>query len=173
MSKIALIRGNVLDKLGDHIDTDVMTPGKYLTSYEPAYLGSICLIDLDPGFRERMKPGGILLAGVNFGCGSSRETAPIALKAAGVQLIIAKEFARIFYRNALNIGLPCITSEEAAAVCEIGDDLEVDLESGLIVNHTKNGSFHGDGIPQELLAQFEAGGLFPYLKARLRQKREK
>ena len=157
----------VLDKLGDHIDTDVMTPGKYLSSYTPEHLASICLIDLDPGFRERMRPGGILLAGVNFGCGSSRETAPIALKAAGVRLVIAAEFARIFYRNALNIGLPCIVCPEAAKNCRIGDELEVDLTSGVIMNMTTGNRYAGEGIPPSLLEQFEAGGLIPYLKLQL------
>ena len=169
MSDKAFLSGKVLDKLGDHINTDVMTPGKYLTSYDPAYLGSICLIDLDPGFRDRMRPGGILIAGVNFGCGSSRETAPIALKAAGVRLVIAKEFARIFYRNALNIGLPCIVCPDAAKICEPGDDLEVDLVSGLIVNRAKGKTFRGEGIPAELLEQFEAGGLIPYLEQTLKR----
>ncbi|MBQ6396924.1 MAG: 3-isopropylmalate dehydratase small subunit [Oscillospiraceae bacterium] len=157
----------ILDRLGDHIDTDVMTPGKYLTSYTPEHLGSICLIDLDPGFRERMRPGGILLAGVNFGCGSSRETAPIALKAAGVRLVIAKEFARIFYRNALNIGLPCIVSAEAAEGCKVGDELEVDLAAGVIRDLTTNRQYAGEGIPASLLEQFEAGGLIPYLRQKL------
>lgn len=169
MNESNTITCRALDKLGDHINTDVMTPGKYLTSYEPEYLGSICLIDLDPAFRGRMRPGGILLAGVNFGCGSSRETAPIALKAAGVRLIIAEEFARIFYRNALNIGLPCIVCPEAAAECSAGDELSVDLTSGEIKNITSGKSYSGDGIPAELLEQFEAGGLIPYLKKKYKR----
>ncbi len=161
------VSAQVLDKLGDHINTDVMTPGKYLTSYEPEYLGSICLIDLDPGFRDRMRPGGILLAGENFGCGSSRETAPIALKAAGVKVVIAKEFARIFYRNALNIGLPCIVCPEAVDRCAVGDALDVELTSGVITDRTQDQVFQGEGIPGGLLEQFEAGGLIPYLKETL------
>ncbi len=163
----SIILCKALDKLGDHINTDVMTPGKYLTSYEPEYLGSICLIDLDPTFRDRMRPGGVLLAGVNFGCGSSRETAPIALKAAGVKLVIAKEFARIFYRNALNIGLPCIVCPSAAEECAVGDTLNVNLTSGRIENLTNGKHYTGDGIPAELLEQFEAGGLIPYLRKTL------
>lgn len=169
MSNNSILTCKALDKLGDHIDTDVMTPGKYLTSYEPEYLGSICLIDLDPGFRDRMRPGGILLAGVNFGCGSSRETAPIAIKASGVKLVIAKEFARIFYRNALNIGLPCIVCPEAADACNVGDDLEVDLTTGSINNLTTGQSYQGEGIPEDLLEQFEAGGLIPWLKQKYRK----
>ncbi len=156
--------------LDDHINTDVMTPGKYLTSYEPEYLGSICLIDLDPGFREKVAGGAIVTAGVNFGCGSSRETAPIALKAAGARVIIAKEFARIFYRNALNIGLPCIVCAEAVDSCALGDELEVALQTGTIVNKTTGKTFQGEGIPEELLEQFRAGGLIPYLKLTLGKK---
>ena len=164
MEQKSVITSQVLEKLGDHINTDVMTPGKYLTSYTLEHLASICLIDLDPSLRERMRPGGILLAGVNFGCGSSRETAPIALKAAGVRLIIGEEFARIFYRNALNIGLPCITCPPAAKGCQVGDFLEVDLERGIIRNVTSGETFRGEGIPAQLLAQFAQGGLIPYLK---------
>lgn len=171
MKETNIISCKVLDKLGDHIDTDVMTPGKYLTSYEPDYLGSICLIDLDPDFRARMRPGGVLLAGVNFGCGSSRETAPIALQAAGVRLIIAKEFARIFYRNALNIGLPCIVCPEAADRCAVGNELEVDLSSGVITDRALGETFQGDGIPPELLEQFAMGGLIPYLKLTLERRK--
>lgn len=164
-----IIKKKVLYKLGDHINTDVMTPGKYLTSYTNEHLASICLIDLDPAFRDMVRPGGIVTGGVNFGCGSSRETAPIAMKAAGTELIIAKEFARIFYRNALNIGLPCIVCPEAADACELGDELEVDLVSGEIKDLTKKLTFKGEGIPQELLEQFEYGGLIPYLKEKIRR----
>jgi 3-isopropylmalate/(R)-2-methylmalate dehydratase small subunit len=169
MESKSVITSRVLEKLGDHINTDVMTPGKYLTSYTPEHLGSICLIDLDPTFRDRMRPGGILLAGVNFGCGSSRETAPIALKAAGVRLIIGAEFARIFYRNALNIGLPCIVCPQAAGRCQVGDDLEVDLERGTIRDLTLGEVFQGEGIPAQLLEQFAQGGLIPYLKNKIQK----
>lgn len=158
----------VLAKLGDHIDTDVMTPGKYLISYEPEYLGSICLRDFDPGFSERMAEGGIIIAGRNFGCGSSRETAPIALKAAGTRLIIAEEFARIFYRNALNIGLPCIICRDITKIAVIGDRLRIDLEQGTIWNLTQNIHMAGSPIPPDLMAQFEAGGLMEYLKKKLK-----
>ena len=169
MAERSVLSGKVLEKLGDHIDTDVMTPGKYLTSYTEEHLASICLIDLDPGFRERMRPGGILMCGVNFGCGSSRETAPIALKAAGVRLVIGEEFARIFYRNALNIGLPCIVSPGAARGCRVGDELEVDLEEGTVRDLTSGEAFPGEGIPAQLLEQFAAGGLIPYLKEKIRK----
>lgn len=165
MDRNEIISSTLVYRLGDHINTDVMTPGKYLTSYEPEYLGSICLIDLDPAFRNIVKNGGIITAGSNFGCGSSRETAPVALKAAGVQLIIAKEFARIFYRNALNIALPCIVCPEAVDQCKLGDQLTVDLTTGKIENVSRGLSFKGSGIPAELLDQFAAGGLMSYLKA--------
>lgn len=159
----------ILTKLGDHIDTDVMTPGKYLTSYEPEYLGSICLCDLDPDFSKKMQQGGILIAGKNFGCGSSRETAPIALKAAGVKAVIAEEFARIFYRNALNIGLPCIICTEILENADVGDTLELDLLKGDIENKTRGLLLKGTPIPEELLEQFQCGGLIPYLKKILKE----
>lgn len=162
----------ILEKLGDHIDTDVMTPGKYLTSYEPEYLGSICLCDLVPDFSKKMQPGGILVAGKNFGCGSSRETAPIALKAAGVKAVIAEEFARIFYRNALNIGLPCVMCKGISEKTELGDVLEIDLTKGLIKNKTRGTILDGMSIPEELLEQFQSGGLIPYLKKTLKEGEE-
>ncbi|MBR2806102.1 MAG: 3-isopropylmalate dehydratase small subunit [Oscillospiraceae bacterium] len=168
----SVISYEILVKMGDHIDTDVMTPGKYLTSYTEEHLASICLIDYDPTFRDRMRPGGVLVAGVNFGCGSSRETAPIALKAAGVKLVIAKEFARIFYRNALNIGLPCIVCPEASDECAVGDTLEVDLVKGEIFDKTTGKRYKGEGIPAELLEEFEAGGLIPYLKLKLTENKD-
>lgn len=163
------LKYKVLAKLGDHIDTDVMTPGKYLTSYEPEYLGSICLCDLDPDFSKKMQAGGILVAGKNFGCGSSRETAPIALKAAGVRAVIAEEFARIFYRNALNIGLPCMICKGIGEKARLGDVLEIDLIQGKIKNITEDMVLEGTPIPKELLEQFQSGGLIPYLKKTLKE----
>lgn len=159
----------ILAKLGDHIDTDVMTPGKYLTSYEPEHLASICLCDLVPDFTDKMKEGGILIAGKNFGCGSSRETAPIALKAAGVKVVIAEEFARIFYRNAFNIGLPCIVCEEIRKNADIGDVLHIDLEKGAINNLTNKKQMAGMPIPEDLLRQLMAGGVMEYLKKMLKE----
>lgn len=156
-------------KLGDHIDTDVMTPGKYLTSYEPEYLASICLRDLEPDFTDKMKEGGILVAGKNFGCGSSRETAPIALQAAGVKVVIAEEFARIFYRNAFNIGLPCIVCKGIQKKVDIGDILHIDLEKGTINNLTKRIQMEGLPIPEDLLRQLRAGGVMEYLKKLLKE----
>ena len=161
------LRNHVLFRLGNHIDTDVITPGKYLTGYEPKYLGSICLKDSYPEFRSAMRPGGILVAGINFGCGSSRETAPIALKAAGVQVILAEEFARIFYRNAINIGLPCMVCPGISAAAQIGDELEIDLLNGTVQNLTTNACLSGTPLPTELLAYFNAGGLMPFLKQQI------
>lgn len=160
----------VKEELGDHIDTDVMTPGKYLTAYEPEYLGSICLCDLIDDYSGKMGDGGILIAGKNFGCGSSRETAPIALKAAGTKAVIAEEFARIFYRNALNIGLPCIVCEGILDKAKVGDKLEIDLEKGEIINHTNGIKMSGTPIPKELMKQFQAGGLMEYIKKKLGKK---
>ena len=160
---------SVLEKLGDHIDTDVMTPGKYLSSFEPDYLASICLKDMYPGFSDRMKVGGFVVAGKNFGCGSSRETAPIALKAAGTKAIIAEEFARIFYRNAINIGLPCVACPGIISCTDIGDQLELNLQEGIVRNTTKNIVLEGTPIPSELNEMFEAGGLIEYLKKILQQ----
>ncbi len=167
------VRYKVLEKLGDHIDTDVMTPGKYLTSYDPEYLGSICLCDLEPDFPSKMAQGGILIAGKNFGCGSSRETAPIALKAAGTKMVIAEEFARIFYRNALNIGLPCVICKKISENTDVKDELEVDLETGRIRNLTKGTIMEGTPIPEDLRAQLSAGGLMAYLKIKLEEGAEK
>lgn len=166
------VAGKVLYQLGNHIDTDVITPGKYLTDYSPAYLGSICLKDSYPDFREKMAPGGILIAGINFGCGSSRETAPIALQAAGVKAILAEEFARIFYRNAINIGLPAIVCPGISRAARAGDELEIDMEKGIVYNRTEGIQLAGTPIPPELFGYFSAGGLINYLKLRNKKKKD-
>ena len=158
----------VLYKLGDHVDTDVLTPGKYLISFEPEYLATICLKDTCPDFRKRIAPGGVLVAGKNFGCGSSRETAPIALQAAGTKTIIAEEFARIFYRNAINIGIPCFTVKEATKHFDEGDDLEIELTTGVIKNLTKGNDIMSNPVSEDLIRILETGGLVPYLKKNLR-----
>lgn len=163
---MSVIESKVLAMLGDHIDTDLITPGKYLTDYSEEYLGSICLKDAYPDFTKTLAPGGILVAGLNFGCGSSRETAPIALKAAGVKAIVAKEFARIFYRNALNIGLPCVVCPRLAESVKIGDVLELHLVDGVMINKTTGKTYGGSQFSSALVAQFEAGGLIPYLLKR-------
>ncbi len=162
-----VLRNYVLSKFGDSVSTNDMIEQKYMTSNKPEDLGKICMHDLDPDFPKKMAPGGFLLAGKNFGCGSSRERAPIALKAAGVQAVVAEEFARIFYRNALNICLPVIECPGAVAAIDLGDELIIDLSSGSIKNITKGNIIQGIPIPSFLLEMMEAGGLLVFLKQQL------
>ena len=124
-------------KYGDNVDTDVIIPARYLNSSDPAELATHCMEDIDKDFIKKVNKGDIIVASKNFGCGSSREHAPIAIKAAGVSCVIAETFARIFYRNAINIGLPIIECEAASKGIEAGDDVEIDFDSGVITNHTK------------------------------------
>jgi 3-isopropylmalate/(R)-2-methylmalate dehydratase small subunit len=161
MSKL---RYPVLVKLGDHIDTDLLAPGKYLKDFDPALLGTVCLRDLDPEFPAKMAPGGFLVAGVNFGCGSSRETAPTAVQQNNAKAIIAEEFARIFYRSAINIGLICIECKGITGAVKVGDELEIDVDTGLVKNLSTGVELQGTSIPPQLKEQFEAGGLIPHLK---------
>ena len=128
--------GNVF-KYGDNVDTDVIIPARYLNSSDPAELATHCMEDIDKNFVKNVKKGDIIVAEKNFGCGSSREHAPISIKAAGVSCVIAETFARIFYRNAINIGLPIIECKEASENIEAGDEVEIDFDSGVIVNKTK------------------------------------
>jgi 3-isopropylmalate/(R)-2-methylmalate dehydratase small subunit len=130
------IRGQVW-KFGANVDTDVIIPVRYLTSFDPIELGKHCLEGIDPEFATKVQPGDIIVAAENFGCGSSREHAPVAIKGAGVGCVIASTFARIFFRNALNIGLPIVESAEAAQRIEAGDTIELDVTSGCIINHTR------------------------------------
>lgn len=161
------IRGKIW-KFGHDIDTDAIIPARYLNTSDPAELARHCMEDADPAFAGRMKPGDIILAGKNFGCGSSREHAPIAIKGAGIALVIAVSFARIFYRNAFNIGLPILESTRAAAEIHEGDEVEVDIETGEIFDHSTQTKYQAKAIPpfmQELLA---AGGLVPYVRRQRR-----
>ncbi len=154
-------------RYGDHVDTDAIIAARYLSTTDPVELAAHCMQDIDAEFVERAKPGDIMVAGENFGCGSSREHAPIAIKAAGVGAVIAATFARIFYRNALNIGLPIIESPEAAAAIKAGDEVSVDTDAGTIVDHTTGAEFSFQplgGIAAELV---EAGGLVPMVKEKL------
>jgi 3-isopropylmalate dehydratase small subunit len=154
-------------KFGDHVDTDVIIPARYLTTSDPTELAPHCMEDLDAAFVDRVKPGDIMVAGRNFGCGSSREHAPIAIKAAGVAVVIAETFARIFYRNALNIGLPIIESTEAARGLNGGDRVEVDLAGGTIKNLTTGAAFTFAplvGAAQDLI---KAGGLVALTRQKL------
>ena len=163
-----LLRNRVLCKFGDDISTDnIIQENKYMTSFKPADLAKICMRDIDPEFPQRMAPGGFVVAGKNFGCGSSREGAPISLKAAGVQAIVAEEFARIFYRNALNVCLPVIECPGVVSAIDLGDELEIDLSSGTIRNISKGSVIQGVPIPGFLLEMMRAGGLIAFLKQQL------
>lgn len=150
-------------KYGDNVDTDVIIPARYLNSSDPAELATHCMEDIDPDFIHRVHKGDIIVAEKNFGCGSSREHAPIAIKAAGVSCVIAETFARIFYRNAINIGLPIIECPEASRGIEAGDEVEIDFDSGMIYNRTKGTSFQGQAFPEFMQKLIQAGGLIRYI----------
>lgn len=150
--------GNVL-KYGDNVDTDVIIPARYLNTGDPQALAEHCMEDIDTGFRARVKPGDIMAAGENFGCGSSREHAPIAIKASGVSLVIAKSFARIFYRNAINIGLAIVECPAAAAAIADGDRVEADLDAGIIRDLTTGAEFETVPFPPFIQQIIAAGGL--------------
>lgn len=150
-------------KYGANVDTDVIIPARYLNSSDPAELATHCMEDIDKEFVRKVQPGDIIVADKNFGCGSSREHAPIAIKAAGVSCVIADTFARIFYRNAINIGLPIIECPEAAAGIEAGDCVEVDFDSGIITNKTRGTQFKGQAFPPFMQKIIAAGGLINYI----------
>ena len=150
-------------KYGDNVDTDVIIPARYLNSSDPAELATHCMEDIDKEFVKKVKKGDIIVAEKNFGCGSSREHAPIAIKAAGVSCVIAETFARIFYRNAINIGLPIIECPEAAAGIQDGDEVEVDFDSGMIYNKTRNTQFKGQAFPEFMQKIIKAEGLINYI----------
>lgn len=150
-------------KYGDNVDTDVIIPARYLNSSDPAELATHCMEDIDKDFIKNVQKGDIIVASKNFGCGSSREHAPIAIKAAGVSCVIAETFARIFYRNAINIGLPIIECPAASQGIEAGDDVEIDFDSGLITNHTKGTTFQGQAFPEFMQEIIAAEGLINYI----------
>ena len=158
-------------KYGANVDTDAIIPARYLNVSEPTELAEHCMEDIDKDFVERVKPGDIVIATTNFGCGSSREHAPMAIKAAGVSCVIAKSFARIFFRNAINIGLPLLECEEAVAQTEAGDILEVDLSSGRIKNLTRGKEFTAQPYPDFMAELISTGGLIEYTKKRLAGRR--
>lgn len=151
-------------KYGDNVDTDVIIPARYLNTFDPQELARHCLEDLDPAFAAKVKPGDILLAGSNFGCGSSREHAPLAIKASGCSCVIARSFARIFFRNAINIGLPILECLEAPALAEGGGRLEVELETGRIVNPDTGASAQASPYKGFILEVIQAGGLIARLR---------
>ena len=153
-------------KYGDNVDTDVIIPARYLNSSDPAELATYCMEDIDKEFVNKVNRGDIIVADKNFGCGSSREHAPIAIKAAGVSCVIAETFARIFYRNAINIGLPIIECHEASRGIEDGDQVEVDFDSGVIYNRTRGTEFQGQAFPEFMQNIIQAGGLINYINAK-------
>lgn len=154
-------RGTVF-QYGDNVDTDVIIPARYLATADPKELASHCMEDIDKSFRERVKEGDIIVAHKNFGCGSSREHAPIAIKASGISVVIAETFARIFYRNAINIGLPIIECAEAAREIKEGDTVSVDFDSGLITDETTGKQYQGQAFPAFMQRIIDAEGLVNY-----------
>lgn len=165
-----MLKGKV-HKYGADINTDVIIPARYLNISEPARLAKHCLEDIDQEFVTRVKPGDIIVATTNFGCGSSREHAPLCIKAVGVSCIIAKSFARIFFRNAINIGLPLLECEEAVDNTEAGDILEIDLSSGRIRNLTRGMEFTAKPYPDFMAELISVGGLIEYTRKRLANRR--
>ena len=149
-------------KYGDNVDTDVIIPARYLNTSDPKELAAHCMEDIDASFAGRVKPGEIMVAGRNFGCGSSREHAPLAIKSCGVACVIAATFARIFYRNALNIGLPILECPAAAAAIRAGDTVTVDFDTGLITDETTGQTFQGEPFPPFMQDLIAAGGLAAY-----------
>lgn len=149
---------------GDNIDTDVIIPARYLNSFDPKELASHCMVDIDESFAKEVKAGDIMVGGWNFGCGSSREHAPIAIKASGVPVIIAASFARIFYRNAINVGLPVLEIGDAVNSIKAGDVVNVDLEKGTIVDQTTGDTFQARPLPGFVQDIAAAGGLINYIK---------
>lgn len=152
---------------GDDVNTDEIIPARYLNSSDPQELAKHVMEDADPDFPKKMQKGDIIIAQKNFGCGSSREHAPIALKAAGISCIIARSFARIFYRNCFNMGLPIFECEEAADQTSAGDALEVDISSGVITNRTKNETYQATAIPEFMQNLIKAGGLMEAVRAKM------
>ena len=152
---------------GDHVDTDAIIPARYLMTSDPAELAAHCMEDIDESFAASVQAGDIVVAGENFGCGSSREHAPVALKACGVACIVAKSFARIFFRNAINIGLPVLVCPEAAEEAQTGHRIEMDLEGGLITNGSLDRTYRAEPYPAFMMELVRSGGLVPFMRDRL------
>jgi 3-isopropylmalate/(R)-2-methylmalate dehydratase small subunit len=153
---------------GDNVDTDVIIPARYLLTSDPAVLATHCMEDVDPDFAGKVQAGDVIVAGANFGCGSSREHAPLAIQGAGVSAVIAASFARIFYRNAINIGLPILECAEAAAATHPGDTLRIELAAGRIENVTTGQVFQAQPYPESILRIIRAGGLIAATREKLR-----
>ena len=156
----------IVHKYGDHVDTDVIIPARYLATQDPKELAASCMIDIDTEFVKKVKEGDIMVAGANFGCGSSREHAPIAIKASGISCVIAKNFARIFYRNSINIGLAILECPAASEGIDTGDEVEVDFDTGIITNVTKNETYQAEPFPPFIKDMIAKGGLMASLKAK-------
>ena len=151
-------------KYGDNIDTDVIIPARYLNTTDPKELASHCMEDIDKEFAKRVQTGDVMVGGKNFGCGSSREHAPIAIKESGISCVIAATFARIFYRNAINIGLPIVECPEASEKIQPGDQISVDFDTGVITNLTKGERYQGEPFPSFIQGIISAGGLMNAIK---------
>ncbi len=162
-----ILKGKVW-KFGNNIDTDAIIPARYLNTSDPDELAKHLMEDADKDFPSKVKSGDLIIAEANFGCGSSREHAPIAIKAAGVQAVVAKSFARIFYRNSFNIGLPIFESDEAAEKVREGDEIEVDADNGVIRNVTKGEEYTAKPIPPFMQELISAGGLIEWTKRRIK-----
>lgn len=163
------IKGRAI-KYGDNIDTDVIIPARYLTTADEKELAAHCMEGVDEDFQQKKGAGDIIVAGKNFGCGSSREHAPLAIKAAGISCVVAKSFARIFYRNAINIGLPIVECPEAVENIQEGEELEIDLNSGRLRNISRNKEFPFPPLPQIAQQIITAGGLIPFAISRRRKR---
>ena len=165
-----MLKGKV-HKYGADVNTDVIIPARYLNVFDPAELAKHCMEDIDQDFLNRVQPGDIMMATTNFGCGSSREHAPLAIKASGISCVIARSFARIFFRNAINIGLPLLECDDAVAQTEADDILEVDLSGGQIKNRTKGITFTAKPYPDFMAELISVGGLIEHTKKRLAGRR--
>lgn len=154
----------IVFKYGDNVDTDVIIPARYLNTSDPKELAAHCMEDIDLDFAKNVQQGDIIVANKNFGCGSSREHAPIAIKESGVSCVIASTFARIFYRNAINIGLPILECDQAVKSIEAGDELEVNFDTGVIKNITKNEEYQGEAFPEFMQKIINSNGLIGYIK---------
>lgn len=166
MSNTMKFKGKVW-KYGNNVNTDEIIPARYLNTSDPKELARHCMEDIDIEFMKKIKPGDIIVAESNFGCGSSREHAPVAIKAAGISCVIANSFARIFYRNSINIGLPILECPEAVAGIKSGDELEVELSTGKITNLNTGKTYQAASFPPFMQALIKAGGLMPYVKKKI------
>jgi 3-isopropylmalate/(R)-2-methylmalate dehydratase small subunit len=162
-----MIFEGTVHKYGRDVDTDVIIPARYLTTNDPAELAEHCMEDIDAGFVTSVQPGDIIVAHENFGCGSSREHAPVAIKASGISVVVASSFARIFYRNAINTGLPIVVCPEAASEAQAGDRLRVDLAAGTVENLTRGRNYDAEAFPPFMQELIDRGGLLEYVKSRV------